>query len=318
VEKHHSNPWRACKHLPNGINNVNNLGDISAASRLLVFGGCYSNLAATQAMQAVARQLDIKPQQVICTGDLIAYCAEPVEVIDLIQGWGIHVLMGNCEESLGFERLDCGCGFEQSSACSTLSIAWYRYALQRVTPENRAWMKSLPRLIEFQFQSFRFSVVHGSVTSINQFIFPSTELKTKLAQINQGDTDVVIGGHSGIPFGQSVVAETLKSKVWLNSGVIGMPANDGTADGWYMLIEAVNSAAYSTGNSGYQVSWHRLVYDAKTSQETTHKAGMVEYSEALTSGLWPSMDILPTVEREAQGQRLSIKPMTISDLSLRD
>lgn len=286
---------------------------MSAASRLLVFGGCYSNLAATQAMQTVARELDIKPQQIICTGDLIAYCAEPVEVIDLIQGWGIHVLMGNCEESLGFEQLDCGCGFEQTSVCSTLSIDWYRYASQRVTPEHRAWMKSLPRLIEFQFQSTRFSVVHGSVTSINQFIFPSTEEEMKLAQINQADTDVVIGGHSGIPFGQSFVDEASKSKAWLNSGVIGMPANDGTADGWYMLIEAANS----TGNSGYRVSWQRLAYDAKASQETTQKAGMVEYAEALTTGLWPSMDILPIAEQGEQGQRLEVKAMTPADSNQR-
>lgn len=284
------------------------LGGMSAASRLLVFGGCYSNLAATQAMQAVARELDIKPQQIICTGDLIAYCAEPAHVVDFIQDWGIHVLMGNCEESLGFEQLDCGCGFEQTSACSTLSIAWYRYASQRVTPEHRIWMKSLPRLIKFKFQSTHFSVVHGSVTSINQFIFPSSEAEIKLAQINQADTDVVIGGHSGIPFGQSFVDGASKSKAWLNSGVIGMPANDGTADGWYMLIEAGNLS----GSSDYRVSWHRLVYDAKTSQETTRKAGMVEYAEALATGLWPSMDILPIAEQEKQGQRLEVEAMTIA------
>jgi predicted phosphodiesterase len=295
------------------MNNMKNLGDISAASRLLVFGGCYNNLAATQAMQAVARELGIEPQQVICTGDLIAYCAEPIEVIDLIQSWGIHVLMGNCEESLGFEQLDCGCGFEPTSACSTLSIAWYRYASQRITAEHRAWMKSLPRLIEFQFQSSRFSLVHGSVTSINQFIFPSTEVKIKLAQINQGDTDVVIGGHSGIPFGQSFVDDASKSKVWLNSGVIGMPANDGTADGWYMLIEAANSRGNSTGHSGYRVSWHRLTYDAITSQETTQKAGMVEYANSLTTGLWPSMDILPMKEQGEQGQPLKVKAMSFYD-----
>jgi predicted phosphodiesterase len=289
----------------NLANEVDNLGDMSTASRLLVFGGCYSNLAATQAMQAVAAELGIKPEQIICTGDLIAYCAEPVEVLELIQDWGIHVLMGNCEESLGFEQLDCGCGFEKTSVCSALSIAWYQYASQRVAPEHRSWMKSLPRVIEFQFQSTRFRVVHGSVTSINQFIFPSTEAEMKLAQINQTDADVIISGHSGIPFGQSLVDEALKSKIWLNSGVIGMPANDGTADGWYMLVES--------DSSGYRLNWHRLPYDAKASQKTTRIAGMVEYAEALTTGLWPNMDILPIKEQGEQGQRLEVEAMTIAN-----
>jgi len=287
----------------NRFNELNNLGDISTASRLLVFGGCYSNLAATLSMRAVATDLGIKPQQIICTGDLIAYCAEPVEVIELIQDWGIHVLMGNCEESFGFEQLDCGCGFKPTSVCSDLSIAWYQYASKKLAPEHRAWMKSLPRIIEFQFQSARFKVVHGSVTSINQFIFPSTDAIMKLAQINQTDADVVIGGHSGIPFGHLLAEEPLKSKIWLNAGVIGMPANDGTADGWYMLIDS--------DSSGYRLTWHRLSYDAKASQKTTRIAGMVEYADALTTGLWPNMDILPIKEQVLQGQRLKVKAMVI-------
>jgi predicted phosphodiesterase len=281
------------------MKNLGNLGE----SRLLVFGGCYSNLAATRAMQDVAIQLKIKPQYIICTGDLVAYCGEPAQVVDLIRDWGIHVLMGNCEESLGFEQLDCGCGFDQESVCSTLSIAWYQYASQRMTLEHRDWMKLLPRLIEFQFQSFRFSVVHGSVASINQFIYPSTAPITKMTQIQQAGTDVVIGGHSGFPFGETFVDQFAENKAWLNSGVIGMPANDGTADGWYMLIEPENA--------GYQVSWHRLEYDANTSQKTTKAAGMVEYADALTTGLWPSMDVLPSAERDNRGKRLSIKPVTV-------
>lgn len=291
----------------NWANNMKSLGDMSTESRLLIFGGCYSNLAATQAMQAVARELDLKPHQIICTGDLVAYCAEPVEVLNLIQDWGIHVLMGNCEESIGFERLDCGCGFEQTSACSALSIGWYQYATQRVTLEQRTWMKSLPRSIEFQFQSAQFNVVHGSVVSINQFIFPSTETTIKLAQINQANADVVIGGHSGIPFGHLLTDNGSKSKAWLNSGAIGMPANDGTSDGWYMLIEAQKS--------GSRVSWHRLIYDVNVSQLATQKAGMVEYSEALSTGLWPSMDVLPTKEQDAQGQRLEVGAITIVNLN---
>jgi predicted phosphodiesterase len=288
----------------NVFNELNNLGDMGAASRLLVFGGCYSNLAATQSMRAVAVELGIKPQYIICTGDLIAYCAEPVEVLDLIQDWGVHVLMGNCEESFGFEQLDCGCGFKPKSVCSALSIAWYQYASQKLAPEHRAWMKSLPRVIEFHFQSARFRVVHGSVRSINQFIFPSTDAKIKLSQINQTDADVVIGGHSGIPFGQLLVDESLKNKIWLNSGVIGMPANDGTADGWYMLIDS--------DSSGYRLTWQRLNYDAKASQKTTKIAGMVEYADALTTGLWPNMDILPIKEQVVRGQRLKVKALAIA------
>jgi len=272
------------------------LGNID--SRLLIFGGPYSNLTATQAMQARAEALGITPEQIICTGDLVAYCGEPCETVELIRAWGVHVLMGNCEQSLGFEQADCGCGFDQEGVCSLLSIDWYRYADQMIYPELREWMKTLPKSFTFRFKGSSVRVVHGSVSSINQFIFASSPEAIKSTQIHEAGTDVVIGGHSGIPFGQK-----LGQKSWLNAGVIGMPANDGTADGWYMLLEAQAE--------GFNVTWQRLAYDARLASRTTRAAGMPAYAKTLTSGLWPGMDMLPATERHQQGQRLEPKSIQI-------
>ena len=267
-------------------------------SRLLVFGGPYSNLASTEAMRSKAEELTIDAEHTICTGDLVAYCAEPQQTVELIRDWGINVIMGNCEESLATEQIDCGCGFEQGSACSTLSIAWYRYASQHVDHASRRWMSQLPRSISFQIKDYQFKVVHGSVTNISQFIFPSTSIDIKRRQIAKAGTEVVIGGHCGIPFGQKI-----EDIMWLNAGVIGLPANDGSADGWYMLLEPEGS--------GFEVSWHRLSYDADISRSSTRAAGMIEYAQALTSGLWPSMDMLPAPERSNQGRRLDLAPLRI-------
>jgi len=275
---------------------VKTLGKID--NRLLVFGGPYSNLASTEAMRSRAQELGIDAEHTICTGDLVAYCAEPQQTLDLIRDWGIHVIMGNCEESLATEQTDCGCGFEEGSTCSTLSIAWYRYARQHIDYESRQWMNRLPRSISFQIRDYRFMVVHGSVTHINQFVFPSTSIDIKRRQIVKADAEVVIGGHCGIPFGQMI-----ENKIWLNAGVIGLPANDGSTDGWYMLLEP--------DSPGFQVSWHRLSYDADISRRSTLAAGMTEYAQALTSGLWPSMDILPAPESSNQGKWLDLAPLRI-------
>ena len=275
---------------------LNSLGKIE--NRLLIFGGPYSNLAATEAMRSKAEELGIGAEHTICTGDLVAYCAEPRQTVDLIRDWGIHVVMGNCEESLAMEQSDCGCGFEEGSTCSTLSIAWYEYANHFINHDSRRWMSELPRSITFQINNYRFKVVHAGVTSINQFIFPSTSINIKRQQIAQADTEAVIGGHSGIPFGQAI-----EDKSWLNAGVIGLPANDGSTDGWYMLLDPVES--------GFQASWYRLQYDASISQGSTLAAGMTEYAQALTSGMWPSMDILPAQECDNQGKRLNPAPLRV-------
>jgi hypothetical protein len=157
-------------------------------------------------------------------------------------------------------------------------------------------MGELPQSITFAIKKYRFKVVHGSVTSINQFIFPSTSIDIKRRQITRAGTEAVIGGHSGIPFGQ-----TIEDKIWLNAGAIGLPANDGSSDGWYMILEPLDS--------GFLVSWHRLQYDARISYDSTLIAGMSEYAQALTDGLWPSMDILPADERANQGRRLVVEQL---------
>jgi len=272
------------------------LGNIS--SRLLVFGGPYSNLAATRAIYDKSCALEIPADHIICTGDLVAYCAEPQQTVDLIRDWGIHVVMGNCEESLALNQPDCGCGYEQGSTCSTLSLAWYQYASQHIDTASRAWMGQLPRSISFSIRDYKLRVVHASVTSINQFIFASTPARVMDQQFIETDADAVIGGHSGIPFGQA-----FGSRLWLNGGVIGLPANDASADGWYMLLEPEQDS--------FQASWHRLAYDAGTSQRSTREAGMEEYALALVDGLWPGMDVLPPTERKQRGKRLKLSPVRI-------
>lgn len=52
---------------------------------VLIFGGCYSNLEATQAMLAEAARLDVPPARMICTGDVVAYCADALDTVRLIR-----------------------------------------------------------------------------------------------------------------------------------------------------------------------------------------------------------------------------------------
>ena len=270
---------------------------------LLVFGGPYSNLAVTEAMRRRAFELGIPPRNVICTGDIVAYCAEPRETVELVRDWGIHVVMGNCEESLGFDEADCGCGFDAGSQCSTLALAWYRYASDRIDAGQRRWMRGLPRNIDFTCCGAAFRVLHGSLSSINEFVFASGDADAKLRQARAADVDAIIGGHSGIPFGQRV-----GERYWLNAGVIGMPANDGGGHGWFMLLEPAEG--------GPRCSWHRLDYEFAASRDATVAAGMAEYGEALASGLWPSMDVLPAAERRRRGRPLDLPPLQIRPVSV--
>ena len=276
---------------------VKALGELTGP--LLVFGGPYSNLQATQAMKAVARQRNIPPEHVFCTGDTVAYCGDPYETLELIREWGVNVVKGNCEASLAADAPDCGCGFEEGTTCSLLSVDWYRFASSQVSTEQKHWMEQLPSRITLSCAGHSIALIHGGLEQINQFFFPSTPREVKRQEHSKSGADIVIGGHSGIPFG-----DTFSEGAWLNTGVIGLPANDGTKDGWYLLLE--------TAEHGLKASWHRLIYNAEKASQTMKDVGLCGgYQEALLTGLWPSMEILPEHEKSVRGEPINLAAISL-------
>ena len=278
---------------------------IELQTPIAVFGGPYSNLPATQAMKDVGGHFQIPASSVICTGDVVAYCGSPEQTTNYIRNWNCHVVMGNCEESLGSALDDCGCGFDAGSVCAALSVGWYQHANSCISDTNRQWMRSLPGELRFNVEGFEFLVVHGSADNISEFVFESSNPSAKQQQLEAAGVDCIIGGHSGLPFGQR-----LTSGYWLNSGVIGMPANDGQPSTWYMLIEQQSGQL--------QATWHRLCYDYKQVQTDMKNAGLgSEYCLALGSGIWPSNGILPNAEQSLSGLDRSVARLYLDSQKIR-
>jgi hypothetical protein len=259
----------------------------------LVFGGPYSNLQATQAMRAEAEALGIPPERTICTGDVVAYCADAAATVALVRAWGVHVVMGNCEESLGYEAGDCGCGFAEGSDCEVAARQWFVHAASQLDVDARAWMAGLPRMIRLRLARRDLAVIHGGVRQINRFIFASAADVDLLAELASAGAEAVIGGHCGIPFTRQVGA-----RLWHNAGVIGMPANDGTPRGWYSLLRPAAG--------GIRIELRAFAYDHAGAAAAMRAASLNEgYAGALSSGRWPSLDILPEPERAATGRPLA-------------
>jgi predicted phosphodiesterase len=256
----------------------------------LLFGGPYGNLQATQALLATADDLGVPPQRILCTGDLVAYCGDPVQTIDLIWDSGMSVVMGNCDEQLGASAADCGCGFDPGSVCARLSADWYAYAHSVVRPDQRAWLAALPRQIDLTIGGRRLAAIHGAALSINTFVFAGTSDDEKRHSLEQLGCDGVIGGHCGLPFTQF-----MNGRMWHNPGVIGMPANDGTPRVWFSLLTPTDA--------GLAVERRALAYDHEAAQATMRQVGLPDcYRDALASGLWPSLDVLTDRERRETGR----------------
>lgn len=246
-------------------------------SPIVLFGGPYSNAQATAALLDKAGGATL-----ICTGDVVAYCADPLRTVDMVRAAGVLCVAGNCERQLAADALDCGCGFEEGSACDLLSAGWYGYARTAVGPEARDWMRGLPDIGVFQHHGARYAVIHGGATDIARFIWSvsAPEVLTEewaAVEAVAGRVDVIVAGHSGLAFERA-----LPCGRWINAGVIGMPAHCGHRRTEYVWLQ--DGAAQICA----------LDYDAAAAHDAMCAAGLIQgYHTSLLTGYWPSEDVLP-------------------------
>lgn len=272
-------------------NMVQDLGIISG--KILVFGGVYSNLPALEKLMEIAGQLDISPGNIICTGDIVGYCAQPEECVQRIRQWGIHSIAGNVEIQLRNGEADCGCNFDEGSRCDTFSRKWYPFAQSKLSEQSIEWMKQLPMHLRFKYGRQSIYVLHGACDNESEFVFQSSPWEQKQRNFQAVKADMILAGHCGLPF--SHVRDGLS---WLNAGVIGMPANDGTPRVWYMILETVSDAIKFTHHS------FQYDHDQAAALMESNKLPQ-EYSRTLRNGLWDNCEILPDAETAAQGKKLS-------------
>ena len=264
---------------------VEDLGALEG--ELMIFGGPYSNLQALLALKAQAAHLGLTARQVICTGDVVAYGADAAGCVAAMQAWGVPTVAGNCEKQLAAGAMTCGCGFVAGSTCDRLSAGWFTHADASCDAAARHWMGRCPDVILFTHAGRRCAVVHGGVTDVARFLWPVTPEAGFLEEIaaleaQAGPVDRIFAGHCGLPF-----SKTIARVAWINTGVIGMPPNDGAPDTRFGRVRPDG-----------KVEIQPLTYDAAGAAAAMRRAGLTQgYDSALLTGRWPSQDVLPEALR---------------------
>ncbi|QNM85555.1 metallophosphoesterase [Polaribacter pectinis] len=266
---------------------IKHLGKISG--KTLVFGGVYSNLQALEALKQIAEKENIPPENCICTGDIVGYCAQPEETVQLLKLWGVNSIAGNVEIQLRENAEDCGCDFREGSRCDGFSQLWYPYAQSKLSENSLEFLKTIPNHISFEYAKKNVTVVHGSYFNVSEFIFKSTDWAIKEPNFKATNADVIIGGHCGLPFHHQE-----KKKLWLNPGVIGMPANDGNPTVWYAILD--------DSDNSFNFTHKTLDYNYKLTSKLMQNGLLPEeYSRTIVTGIWDNTEILPAIETGLQG-----------------
>ena len=264
---------------------------------VLIIGGPYGNLEATEAVLAAGAALGIPAERTICTGDVVAYCADPAATVAAIRAAGVRVVMGNVEQALGNDASECGCDFSVGSTAAADARSWYAFAGAEIDAGARRWMAGLPDAIYFTLARRRLVAVHGAPSRINRFLYASSPAAELTAEIAASGCDGVISGHCGLPF-----TRVIEGRLWVSAGAVGMPANDGTPRTWFSLLQP--------DGDGILVEHRALAYDHRRAAAKMRARGLPEgYARAIESGICPNPDILPAVERARGGIALAPEPV---------
>jgi len=271
---------------------IENLGTLKG--KLLVFGGVYSNLQALEALKRIAKRENIPAKNCICTGDIVGYCAQPEETIQLFKLWNAKSISGNVEVQLSKGVEDCGCDFTEGSRCDVFSKQWYPFAQNKLSNNSLDYIATFPDHISFNYASKKVTVIHGSYFNNSDFIFKSTDWKHKQPNFDATESDIIIAGHCGLPF-----QHKNEDKLWLNPGVIGMPANDGNTGVWYAILD--------DDSESFKFKHHKLAYDYKLASKLMHNALLPEaYAKTIVTGIWDNTEILPDLESSLQGFEIQL------------
>ncbi|MEL7239399.1 MAG: metallophosphoesterase family protein [Planctomycetota bacterium] len=248
-----------------------------------LFGGVYNNHLALEAAIDDAKRRGAR--KLMCLGDLGAFGPSPAKIFPLLETNGVVTMQGNYDHSIGHELADCQCGYTDPADNHFARLS-YEYTFQNTPVEHRPWLRDLPTQLRFDLGGRRVLCVHGSPRQMNEFLWESTTPTHLLEQwCDEHACDMLVCTHTGIPWTRQLSGDRLA----INIGCLGRPANDGTPQVGYHLLDA---------NGGQYV---RIDYDHEALAAEMRDEGIADpFIETIRTGWWTTcLEILPAKERAA-------------------
>ena len=255
------------------------------------------------ALEAVWDDLgDQNIDQLYCLGDLVGYGPYPNEVVEFVKQNNIPTVLGCWDEGIGMEQEDCGCKFitEEDAEYGHAAFKWTRC---NITEQNRKFLSELyfgQRVTNTAAGTLL--LVHGSPRNTGEYLMESTHDLILFERAAAGDCDVLICGHTHVPFVRQiegtlkVTAElgvkdaiqkdlgmvkspaprelSLKPKLLINAGSVGEPRHGGL-EATYVIFNTKTKAVEIRG----------VPYDVGATVKALKNSGLPEaFASRLESG----------------------------------
>ncbi len=218
--------------------------------RIAVISDIHSNIyALNEVLEDIKkRNIDL----IVCTGDLVGYGTRPNEVIQTLKNKKILTIMGNYDEAIGNFKIVCGCDYKDPKDAEKAGLSMH-FTSQETTPENKAFLRNLPKEATFTFNNKTIRFVHGSTRFINEYLKEnSNEADEVMSELVE---DILVCGHTHIPY-----VKYYGEKILVNAGSVGKPkTNNPNAN--YVIIDIKNEDQLSKTSSSVEVEIIEVEYD---------------------------------------------------------
>jgi diadenosine tetraphosphatase ApaH/serine/threonine PP2A family protein phosphatase len=253
--------------------------------RIALFGGIYSNYLALDVAIQDARRRGCTA--VFCLGDLGAFGPTPDRVFPLLWDNEVACLRGNYDDSIGHALDDCQCGYTDPRDNYFAKLS-YDYTLAKTSPEHRAWLRTLPSQRRVRLADKELLLCHGSPRRVNEFLWESTTPKGFLDVLaREHSTDWILATHTGLHWRTPLAT----GGEFVNVGVLGRPANDGTTRVWYTVLDGTGPEI--------RTEFVPVDYDHNRLAAEMRSEGLPdEFVATIQTGWWTTcLEVLPSKER---------------------
>lgn len=235
--------------------------------KVALIGDIHANLPALEAVLKDAHERGV--EAIWNTGDILGYGAFPNEVIDLLIKENVNSIIGNYDDKVLKVKEKRKNWKDEKPPEKWIAYNW---AYKTLTKGNREYLSNSLNEMRFDIEGKSVLITHGSPKSDEELLTPDTPQERFIELESEASADIVIFGHSHIPFKQKA------GKTWfINPGSVGRQG-DGDPRTSYAILNIKHPNLF-------RVDFYRVEYDIERAIEAIHNSGLPElFAQMLLEG----------------------------------
>ncbi len=241
--------------------------------RIAVISDIHGNAVALEAALEDIRQADVT--QIVCLGDAIQGGPQPAEVVAYLRAAQIPVVMGNADAWLltgivtEAEAID-----PERERVMEIVRAW---SLSRLAPEDQAFIAAFQPTITIALTAQQHLLCfHGSPTSFDDVIVPSTPDDLALTLLGEPEANFLTGGHTHLQ-----QLRRLGARLFFNPGSVGLAYSHQQTIEQFRADPWAEYAILSVDSERIALEFRRIPFDVTALAHAYHTSGHPNAHQAL-------------------------------------